>query len=185
MLPGTSSITDRHAPLSRSPPRASTLESIGNDRSRHGGRGDQGPDAGAWPMRRRQQSSETSRCRTSRRNPRGRVLARRRARILVYRAPGTALALLVGVVAGLAIAAVATGYALAGTVTIGVVILAWLALALRVSIPEPAGPRGDGPAPPGGAAVREPRRPLPFAPAGAAAMQLPEEEPPRRSVALA
>ena len=52
---------------------------------------------------------------------------------------------------------------------IGVAVLVWLMLALRVTRLEPAGPRGDGPAPPGGAGVREPRA-LPLAPAGAAAM---------------
>jgi hypothetical protein len=136
-------------------------------------------------MRRRQQSSEVLRCRTIRRNRRRRMRARRRERTLLYRAPARALGLLVGLVAMLTIGAMTTGYVLAGMVIIGVAVLAWLVLALRVSRLETAGPRGDGPTPPGGAGVREPRRPLPFAPAGAAAMPLPEEEPPQRAVALA
>jgi hypothetical protein len=65
----------------------------------------------------------------------------------------------------------------------GLVVLAWLAYGVRVRGLMSAGPRGDGPAPPGGAAVREPRRPLPMAPAGAAARPRPEEEPPGRAVA--
>jgi hypothetical protein len=41
----------------------------------------------------------------------------------------------------------------------------------------PAGPHRDGPAPPGGAGVREPRRPLPMGPAGAAARPRPDQDP--------
>src|SRR5258705_13482616 len=136
-------------------------------------------------MRRRQRALNARSCRAIERNGRRRMLARRRERRLLHRAPVRTLALLVGMVAALTAAAVATGYVLAGAVVVGVAVLAWLVLALRVSHLEPAGPRGDGPIPPGGAGVREPRRPLPFAPAGAAAMSLPDEEPPRRAVALA
>jgi hypothetical protein len=134
-------------------------------------------------MRRRQQSSNAPR-RTIRRNRQQRVRARRRERTLLYRAPARALALLVGLVAALTIAAVATGYVLAGAITVGVAVLAWLTLALRVTRLEPAGPGGNGPTAPGGAGVREPRRPLPMAPAGAAAMPLPEEDGQRRAVGL-
>ena len=134
-------------------------------------------------MRRRRESSDAPRFESI---GRGRLRARRRERTLLYRAPLRMLALLLGVVAALTTAAIATKYLLAGAVVVGTAVLAWLALALRASHLEPAGPRGDGPTPPGGAGVREPRRPLPFAPAGAAAMSLPEEEePPRRAVALA
>jgi hypothetical protein len=132
-------------------------------------------------MRRRQESSDMRRCRTSRRTRRGRMLAR----TPLYRRPARTLAPLVGVVAALTAAAVVTGYLLAGAITLGVAVLAWLVLALRLSRLEPAGPRGDGPTPPGGAGVREPRRPLPFAPAGAAAMPMPEAEPSRAAIALA
>jgi hypothetical protein len=41
----------------------------------------------------------------------------------------------------------------------------------------PAGPHRDGPAPPGGAGVREPRRPRPVSPAGAAARPHPDQDP--------
>jgi hypothetical protein len=101
--------------------------------------------------------------------------ARRRERTLLYRAPARALILLVGMVAALATAAATTGYFLAGAAMIGVAVVAWLILALRVTRLEPAGLGGDGPTPPGGAGVREPRRPVPLAPTGAAAMPLPEE----------
>jgi hypothetical protein len=77
------------------------------------------------------------------------------------------------VVAALATVAALTGYLLAGGLTIGAAILIWLSLSISVVRLTPAGPGGDGPAPPGGAGVREPRRPLPYAPAGAAAMPVP------------
>jgi hypothetical protein len=65
-----------------------------------------------------------------------------------------------------------------------VVVAAWLAAVLRITHPLPAGPGGDGPAPPGGAGVREPRRPLPVAPAGVAERRrYDEDEPPFRVVA--
>ena len=94
--------------------------------------------------------------------------------------------------AALAVAAVLTASVVAGLVAIGsvaagVVLLAWLTFALRLTRYVPAGPSapsgGDGPAPPGGAGVREPRRPLPFAPAGAAALPLPDDEDPRHGIA--
>jgi hypothetical protein len=134
-------------------------------------------------MRRRQQSSGAPGVRAIRRSGRRRVLARRRDRALIYRAPARTVVLLAGMVAAIITVALVTGFVLAGAVLVGAIVLAWLALALRVTRLEPAGPRGDGPTPPGGAGVREPRRPLPFAPAGAAAMPLPDEEPPRRAVA--
>jgi hypothetical protein len=113
------------------------------------------------------------------------MLVPHRQRRLLYRAPTRTVALLVSVVVAVTAAAVLTGYFLAGAVIVGVTVLAWLAFALRVSRRlAPAGPPGDGPTPPGGAGVREPRRPLPLTPAGAAAMPLPEEEPPGQAVAL-
>jgi len=110
---------------------------------------------------------------------RTRLLARRGNRALLYYAPTWSVVLLVGLVSVLATAAVIAGYALAGAVVIGVVVFAWLGFALRVTRLEPFGRRGDGSTPPGGAGVREPRRPLPNAPAGAAAMPIPDEEPSR------
>ena len=126
-------------------------------------------------MKRSRSRTDGSSERTIRRNRRRLMRARRRQRTLLHRAPARALVLLVGVIAALATAAATTGYFLAGAVTVGVAVVAWLILALRVSRLQPAGPGGDGPAPPGGAGVREPRRPVPLAPAGAAAMPLPEE----------
>jgi hypothetical protein len=86
----------------------------------------------------------------------------------------------VAVVAALAAVATATavtGLAVLGSVVAGTVLLAGLVVTLRVMRLQPAGPGpGDGPAPPGGAAVREPRRPMPLAPAGAAAMPLLDED---------
>jgi hypothetical protein len=128
-----------------------------------------------YAMRRSRQSPIGPRCRTTRRNRQRRVRVRRRERTLLSRAPARTLGLLVGTVAVLTIAAATTGYVLAGAISIAVAILAWLTLALRLTRLEPAGPRGDGPTSPGGAGVREPRRPLPLAPAGAAAMPLPVE----------
>jgi hypothetical protein len=78
-----------------------------------------------------------------------------------------------------------TGHLLVGTVVAGLVVVAWIGYAIRVGRPVPAGPGGDGPAPPGGAAMRERRRPLLIAPAGAAARQRYEDEPPGPAVALA
>jgi hypothetical protein len=87
------------------------------------------------------------------------------------------------VIAGLVATAVLSGYLLFGIGAI-VGVLGWLAIVLRVTRLAPAGPRGDGPAPPGGAGVREPRRPLPHAPAGAAAIaQYDDDEPPWHAVA--
>lgn len=54
-----------------------------------------------------------------------------------------------------------------------VVVAAWLAYAMRVQRPVAAGPWGDGRGPAPGAGVREPRRPLPKSPAGAAERPLP------------
>ena len=124
-------------------------------------------------MKRSRRRAGGSSERTIRRNRRRLMRARRRQRTLLHRAPARALVLLVGMVAALATAAATTGYFLAGAVAIGVAVVAWLILALRATRLQPAGPGGDGPTP-GGAGVREPRRPMPLSPAGAAAMPLPE-----------
>ncbi len=110
---------------------------------------------------------------------------RRRNRALHLRGPGWTLALVIGVIVALATAAAVAGYLLPGAIAIAAVVSTWLALTLRVTRLQPAGPGGDGPAPPGGAGVREPRRPLPYAPAGAAAMPLPDEDLPRGAAASA
>ena len=126
-------------------------------------------------MKRSRKRSDGCSERTIRRNRRRLMRVRRRERTLLYRAPARALVLLLGIVAALATAAATTGYFRAGAVTIGVAVVAWLILALRVTRLQPAVPRGDGPTASGGAGVREPRRPMPLAPAGAAAMPLPQE----------
>jgi hypothetical protein len=111
--------------------------------------------------------------------PRRRVILRRRSVPL--------LALLIALAVAALTAGLLTGYVVAGTGALVLLLLVGLAAALRVVRPVPAGPgpRGDGPAPPGGASMREPRRPLPRSPSGAAAMPIDRDEPPRRAVALA
>ncbi|HZM84811.1 MAG TPA: hypothetical protein VFC19_54510 [Candidatus Limnocylindrales bacterium] len=92
------------------------------------------------------------------------------------------LAFAVAVVATVT-AAIATGYPLPGLFAAAGLFVAWLVGAVRVrrAIVLGAGPPGDGP--PGGAGVREPRRPRPHAPAGAA--QLPSDDGyPGRAVAI-
>lgn len=128
-------------------------------------------------MGRRTGSSHVS---PGRRTPR--LLVRRGDRALLYRAPAWTVVLLAALVAVLATGAVIAGLLLAGAAAVGVAILAWLALALRVIRLAPAGPRGDGPAAPGGAGVREPRHPLPHAPAGAAAAPIPQENAARAAI---
>jgi hypothetical protein len=71
-----------------------------------------------------------------------------------------------------------------GALGAGVVAVAWLAYGIRLIRLVPAGPRGDGPAPPGGAGVREPRRPLPMSPAGSTARPRPDPDEPGQAVAL-
>ena len=72
---------------------------------------------------------------------------------------------------------VAVVAAVAGPPTIAsasaVVIAAWIMYAVRLQRLVPAGIRGDGPDSPPGVGVREPRRPLPKSPAGAAERPLP------------
>ena len=100
---------------------------------------------------------------------------------------GLPLLLVVGVVvAATVIAAVISGYVLPGIVAAALVVGAWLAYGLRVrrAVGAWTGPRGDGPAPPGGAGVREPRRPRPHSPAGAAALPGDDDEYPHRAVAI-
>jgi hypothetical protein len=92
----------------------------------------------------------------------------------------------VAALAAVATVTAITGLVLVGSVAAATVVVAGIVVALRVVRLLPAGPfRGDDPTPPGGAAVREPRRPMPLAPAGAAAMPLPEEDPGQGFAALA
>jgi hypothetical protein len=114
-------------------------------------------------MRPRRRSSKPASCRP----------ARVRRRRLRYSFPIWGTILVAAVIAALATVAAITGYRLIGGLAVGVVLLAWLGLALRLTRVRPAGPGGGGSQPPGGAGMREPRRPLPQAPAGAAAMPIP------------
>jgi hypothetical protein len=114
-----------------------------------------------------------------------RVMARTCRHRLMYRGRAWGLALMAALAVALLAVGVAAGHEVVGGVMAGVVAAAWLGYTIRVTRLVPAGPRGDGPAPPGGASVGEPRRPLPVSPAGSAARQRYEDEPPGRAVALA
>jgi hypothetical protein len=103
---------------------------------------------------------------------RGRVLLRSRRHRLVYAGRWPLAAIAIALCVGVAVVA-----AVAGPPTIAsasaVVIAAWIMYALRLQRLVPAGIRGDGPDSPPGIGVREPRRPLPKSPAGAAERPLP------------
>jgi hypothetical protein len=114
-----------------------------------------------------------------------RVVARIGHHQLVYRRGIVPLILMIALVVSAFAVGAPIGHLGAGALAAGLVVLAWLGYAMRLTRAVPAGPGGDGPAPPGGAAVREPRRPRPHAPARAAARPLDDEEPPWRAVAHA
>lgn len=114
-----------------------------------------------------------------------RVVARIGRRRLVYRGKIVPLILIIALAAAALTVGARTGHLGACGLAAGLLVLGWLGSAMRLTRVVPAGPRGDGPAPPGGAAVREPRRPRPVAPAGAAARPLDDEEPPWQAVAKA
>jgi hypothetical protein len=103
---------------------------------------------------------------------RGRVLLRSRRHRLVYAGRWPLAAIAIALCVGVAVVA-----AVAGPPTIAsasaVVIAAWIMYAVRLERLVPAGIRGDGPDSPPGVGVREPRRPLPKSPAGAAERPLP------------
>jgi hypothetical protein len=98
-------------------------------------------------------------------------LATFRRRRLVYggRWPLAAIAAVL-FVAGVVVAAMSGRGALAAVPA--AVATAWLAYAVRIQARVPAGGGRGGPGPGSGAGVREPRRPLPKSPAGAAARPL-------------
>jgi len=113
-----------------------------------------------------------------------RVVIRARHHGLVYRGrPITliALAVLVGVALG---TGAATGRLGIGVLLAGLAVMSWLARSWRLARLVSAGPRGDGPAPPGGASVREPRRPLPMSPTGSTARPRPDQDEPGQAIAL-
>ena len=113
-----------------------------------------------------------------------RVVIRTRHHRLVYR--GRVAALIASAsLTGVALATgTATGHLGLGALLAGLFVTAWLADGLRLTRPVPAGPHGDGPAPPGGASVREPRRPLPISPTGSTARSRPDQDEPGQAIAL-
>jgi hypothetical protein len=106
-----------------------------------------------------------------------RVVASTRRHRLVYRGRVSALVLLAVLVGAALAAGTVLGHAGIAAVVAGVVAVAWLAYRIRLTRLVPAGPGGDWPAPPGGAGVREPRRPLPLSPAGSAARPRRDQQP--------
>lgn len=113
-----------------------------------------------------------------------RVVIRTRHHRLVYRGRIAALLVLVGLTGVALGTGTATGHLGIGALLAGLSVLAWLARTLRLNRLVPAGPRGDGPEPPGGASVREPRSPLPMSPSGSAARPRPDQGEPGQAVAL-
>jgi hypothetical protein len=150
-------------------------------RGRPGMRTDEGRTGGA----RKRRIRVARRLRYRRRGDRPvRVVIRTRHHRLVYRGRIAALIAL-AVLTGVALGAGATaGHLGIGALLAGLSVTAWLACSLRLTRPVPAGPQGDGPAPPGGASVREPRRPLPISPGGSTARPRPDEDEPGQAVAL-
>jgi hypothetical protein len=116
---------------------------------------------------------------------RARVLIRTRHHQLLYRGRLSALALMLVVLAAVGLAVgTATAHLRISALVTGLLVAVWLGYRLRLTRPVPAGPHGDGPTPPGGAGVREPRRPLPMSPAGAAARPRLDHEPPGQATAV-
>jgi hypothetical protein len=103
---------------------------------------------------------------------RGRVLLRSRHHRLVYAGRWPLAAIAFALCVGAAVAAAVAGPPTIATAS-AVVIALWMAYAVRLQRLVPAGIRGDGPDSPPGIGVREPRRPLPKSPAGAAERPLP------------
>jgi hypothetical protein len=113
-----------------------------------------------------------------------RVVARSRHHHLVYRGRIAVLAVTVALIAAALGAGTATGHLGMSVLVTGLLVAAWLGYGMRLDRRVPAGPHGDGPSPPGGAGVREPRRPLPLSPAGVAARPMPDQDPPGQAAAL-
>ncbi|HEY2670612.1 MAG TPA: hypothetical protein VGJ07_09585 [Rugosimonospora sp.] len=113
-----------------------------------------------------------------------RVLVRSRHHQLVYRGRIAALAVTVALIAAALGAGTATRHLGMSVLVTGLFMAAWLGYGMRLDRRIPAGPHWDGPAPPGGAGVREPLRPLPLSPAGSAARPMPDQDPPGQAAAL-
>jgi hypothetical protein len=103
---------------------------------------------------------------------RARVIARFRHHRVVYAGRWQPLALAVLLCLTAVVLAVTLG-PLSIAFASAIVLAAWLGYAIRVQRLVPAGTRFGGPDSPPGAGVREPRRPLPKSPAGAAERALP------------
>jgi hypothetical protein len=113
-----------------------------------------------------------------------RVVLRTRHLQLVYRGRIAVLAVMVALVgAGLG-TGTATGHPGMSVLVTGLLVAGWLGYGMRLARRIPAGPHRDGPAPAGGAGVREPRRPRPMSPAGSAARPVPDQNSPGQAVAL-
>jgi hypothetical protein len=144
-------------------------------RTDHGGMG--------GPRRRRVRVARRLQYRRRRHRP-VRVVVQTRRHRLVYRGRVAAL-IVVAALAGAALSSgTATGHLGIGAVAAGLIVMAWLVYSLRLTRPVSFGPSGDGPAPPGGASVREPRRPLPVCPGGSAARARPDQDEPGQAIAL-
>jgi hypothetical protein len=113
-----------------------------------------------------------------------RVVLRTRRHEVVYRGRAAALIVVAALTGAAITSGTATGHLGLGAGAAGLIVVAWLVYGLRLTQPVPSGPSGDGPAPPGGACVREPRRPLPVRPAGSAARSRPGQDEPGQAVAL-
>jgi hypothetical protein len=113
-----------------------------------------------------------------------RVVIRTRHHRLVYRGRLATLLLMLLLAAVVLGVGIATAHLAMSAVVAGLVVSVWLGYRLRLVRPVPAGPGGDGPAPPGGAGMREPRRPLPMSPAGSAARPRLEHDSPGQAAAL-
>jgi len=110
---------------------------------------------------------------------------RRRLRVRTRRRIA-AVAALVAIVGAALGTGTATGHVvLTMSILVGALLVAaGVGSAMRLRRRIPAGPRGNGPAPPGGAGVREPRRPLPISSAGSAARPLPDQDHPGQAAAV-
>jgi len=138
----------------------------------------------ATARRRRRAAMRTGETRKRRVRVTRRLHYRRRTARLVYRGRIAALIALAALAGGAIAAGTATGHLGIGALLAALCVTAWLAYSLRLTRPVPAGPHGDGPAPPGGASVREPRRPLPMSPTGSTARPRPDQDEPGQAVAL-
>jgi hypothetical protein len=113
-----------------------------------------------------------------------RVVVRTRHHQLVYRGRIAVLAMTVALVGVGLGTGTATGHLGMSVLVTGLLVAAWLGYGMRLDRRVPAGPHGDGPAPPGRAGVREPRRPLPMSPAGSAARPMPDQDPPGQAALI-